>query len=541
MTSIAVLLEQPGDAAGERLDDLLAALADRAEVDLGLADRDAELAGVADLLQDVGRRAAPPWPGCTRSSGSARRPSSFSTTAVFMPELRGPDRGDVAAGTGADDDAVVRGLSHGALEHTRSRVARRRPLGHLDAAPWRGRASRTASRRGRSRRGRARPRARSTRRAARATKTTIVRPSSDLEAEHRPVARAATCPPAATSMTPRSSDGRRRRVVALDLDADGAATRLASARTSATIAATVSAPRALAGLERLELARIASLRASLRRVAAVAPRVARAAVGRARAAGAAAASALRRRRACGYAAHRRLRRSRRAARARRASGSAASAIARTTTIAPRAGGDDRGDVGRVDPADREPRHAAARRRPRGGRGRARRPGGRAWSASRAPGRRRRSRRRARGVDLLGRVRRAPDEPRPAPASARASATGMSSWPTCTPSAPAARARSGRSLRMNSAPRVGAQRAAPSAAAARSSSSARVLVAQLEDVDAAAQRRREDVAERPPAGRGRRRGRGARRGARGARCACTAAVSQAAGRLPVVGTGARDAG
>ena len=49
------------------------------------------------------------------------------------------------------------------------------------------------------------------------------------------------------------------------------------------------------------------------------------------------------------------------------------------------------------------------RRPRGARAPGRSAGGRAWSASRGRARRRCSRRRARGVDLLGRVRREPDE------------------------------------------------------------------------------------------------------------------------------------
>ncbi len=82
----AVLLEQAGDAAGQRLDDLLRGAPITApKSTVGSATCDAELAGVADLLQHVGRRAGPPWPGCRRSSGSARRPASFSTTAVFMP------------------------------------------------------------------------------------------------------------------------------------------------------------------------------------------------------------------------------------------------------------------------------------------------------------------------------------------------------------------------------------------------------------------------------------------------------------------------
>ena len=49
-----VLLQQPGDAAGERRDDLLAALGDAGVVDLRLGHLDAELAGLADLGQDVG-------------------------------------------------------------------------------------------------------------------------------------------------------------------------------------------------------------------------------------------------------------------------------------------------------------------------------------------------------------------------------------------------------------------------------------------------------------------------------------------------------
>ena len=54
------------------------------------------------------------------------------------------------------------------------------------------------------------------------------------------------------------------------------------------------------------------------------------------------------------------------------------------------------------------------------------------------------------VDLRRAVRREPDEPL-GPTSSRACATGVSSCPTWTPSAPAASTRSGRSLRINSAP------------------------------------------------------------------------------------------
>ena len=63
---------------------------------------------------------------------------------------------------------------------------------------------------------------------------------------------------------------------------------------------------------------------------------------------------------------------------------------------------------------------------------------------------------------------------------------MSSWPTCTPSAPQAAARSGRSLSTNSAP-AASQSARAVAAAASELVVGGVLVAQLEEVDAAGQR------------------------------------------------------
>ena len=50
----AVLLEQPGDAAGQRRDDLLSARADGSEVDLRAPDLDAEAIRVAHLGEDVG-------------------------------------------------------------------------------------------------------------------------------------------------------------------------------------------------------------------------------------------------------------------------------------------------------------------------------------------------------------------------------------------------------------------------------------------------------------------------------------------------------
>ena len=161
----------------------------------------------------------------------------------------------------------------------------------------------------------------------------------------------------------------------------------------------------------------------------------------------------------------------------------------------------------VDAADREPRQRRVRGRV-ARRARARPPGGPAWSASRAPARRRCSRRRSASPasTCAGECVDCPTSAS-APTSARASATGRSSWPTWTPSAPAAATRSGRSLRMNSAPARAQRARGRSRAAARISSSSRVLVAQLEDVDAAAQRA---VEQRARARAGARRGTGARR-------------------------------
>ena len=191
-------------------------------------------------------------------------------------------------------------------------------------------------------------------------------------------------------------------------------------------------------------------------------------------------------------------RARPADRARPRSGSAASGDGAHDDDARGARRGDRPDRAAVDAPDREPRHGDRARGVAHGLqadGRA----GRAWSASRARGRRRCSRRRAprrrrparrrawrgrRG----GRARR-PRAPRPRAAS---------SWPTWTPSAPAATARSGRSLSTNSAP-ASWHSARAWAATAQQLVVAGVLVAQLEDVDAAGQRRGQHVAQRPASG------------------------------------------
>ena len=102
---------------------------------------------------------------------------------------------------------------------------------------------------------------------------------------------------------------------------------------------------------------------------------------------------------------------------------------------------------------RSRRTGPPRGRPRSGRARARPPAAPASSASRARVRRRCSRRRAPRPHRPARgVGREADEAVRADERARLR-TAMSSWPTCTPSAPARATRSGRSLRMNSAPCV----------------------------------------------------------------------------------------
>ena len=151
-----------------------------------------------------------------------------------------------------------------------------------------------------------------------------------------------------------------------------------------------------------------------------------------------------------------------------------------------AGGSHGGDVRRVDPADGE------ERRPRvsgriARRARCPRPGGPAWSGWRGRARPRCSRRRAQRP-----CRSAPasawrarsDDLRP-PLRARRRRR-LSSWPTCTPSAPAAATRSGRSLRMNSAPWAAHARAKRWAVSSSDAVVGRILDAQLDDVDAAAQ-------------------------------------------------------
>ena len=117
-----VLLEQPADAAGQRRDDLGAALDHGVEVDGRLADSDPELAGLADLAEDVGDTQH-------RLGGDAGVVQAASADRVLLddggvhPQLGGADRGDVAAWPGADHDAV-KGLRRHRLVPISERRAR---------------------------------------------------------------------------------------------------------------------------------------------------------------------------------------------------------------------------------------------------------------------------------------------------------------------------------------------------------------------------------------------------------------------------------
>ncbi len=116
-----VLLEQAGHAAGERLDDLVAALEDLAEVDRALGDRDAEVLRLVDLVQHVGH-AQHGLGGDAGVVEAAPADHVLLDHGGAHPQLGGADGGDVAAGTGADDDAVVGALGHGRerLVHART-------------------------------------------------------------------------------------------------------------------------------------------------------------------------------------------------------------------------------------------------------------------------------------------------------------------------------------------------------------------------------------------------------------------------------------
>ena len=109
-----MFLEQILDAGGERRDDLLAPRLHGGVVDLHAADVDPELLALADLVEHVGRAQK-------RLGGDARVVQTAPADLVALDdrgaftELGGADRRDVAARSGADNDAVIRGLRHGAV------------------------------------------------------------------------------------------------------------------------------------------------------------------------------------------------------------------------------------------------------------------------------------------------------------------------------------------------------------------------------------------------------------------------------------------
>src|SRR5215217_7084858 len=107
-----VLLEQAGDAARQRLDDLLPPLHDLAEVDRALGHGDAEVVGLVDLGEHVGD-AQHGLGGDARVVEAAASDDVALDHGGLHAELGGADGGDVAAGPRADDDAVVGGVRHG--------------------------------------------------------------------------------------------------------------------------------------------------------------------------------------------------------------------------------------------------------------------------------------------------------------------------------------------------------------------------------------------------------------------------------------------
>ncbi len=109
--SMPLRLEQAADAARERLDDLRAARLHRGVVDLDARDRQAEVAGLADLAEQV-RRAQHGLGGDARVVEAASADLVALDHGGLLAELGGADRGHVPAWTRADHDAVVGGLRH---------------------------------------------------------------------------------------------------------------------------------------------------------------------------------------------------------------------------------------------------------------------------------------------------------------------------------------------------------------------------------------------------------------------------------------------
>ena len=114
-----VLLEQAGDATGERLDDLRAAGHHPVPLDFRIGDLDPEVARLADLAQHVGH-AQDGLGGDAGVVQAAAADRVLLDHGRLHPELGGTDGGHVAAGAGADHDAVVRGFWHAAGDYRRA-------------------------------------------------------------------------------------------------------------------------------------------------------------------------------------------------------------------------------------------------------------------------------------------------------------------------------------------------------------------------------------------------------------------------------------
>ena len=119
-----VLLEQRFDPRSALVDDAALVGVDLLDLDRRLPHRDAEVAGVADLVDDLGRVQQRLGRDAAAVRAGAAELGILLDAGDLHPELAGADRRDVAAGTAADDHQVVVEL---ALAAPRLPGAARRP------------------------------------------------------------------------------------------------------------------------------------------------------------------------------------------------------------------------------------------------------------------------------------------------------------------------------------------------------------------------------------------------------------------------------
>ena len=113
--SILFFLNRPPTPPVERRDDLLAALVDLGEVDRAAGDLDPE-SPASSISESM---SADAQHGLGRDAGVVQAAAADLVLlhhGGLHPELGGADRRHVAAGAGADDDAVVLGFGHGSGE-----------------------------------------------------------------------------------------------------------------------------------------------------------------------------------------------------------------------------------------------------------------------------------------------------------------------------------------------------------------------------------------------------------------------------------------